>query len=184
MTTHYAWSGSKVRLRPVKPEDWADFHNNDLDSENARLCDEIHFPRSEEGTGMWAVQQAQNGPDGDNVFLAIVTHDGTLVGSVCTVSCNARTGTFKYGISIFRSYWRNGYAKDALKTLLRYYFEELRYQKVNASVYAFNDGSAALQEHLGFQLEGTLRNMIYTKGRHYDEYIYGLTKAEFEQLYG
>ncbi|AZN41220.1 GNAT family N-acetyltransferase [Paenibacillus albus] len=184
MTIHYAWSGSKVRLRPVRPEDWAEFHNNDLDSENARLCDEIHFPRSEEGTGIWAVHQSQNGPDGDNVFLAIATLDGTLVGSMNTMSCNARTGTFKYGISIFREHWRNGYATDAVKTVLRYYFEELRYQKVNASVYAFNDGSVALQEHLGFQLEGKLRNMIYTKGQHYDEYIYGLTKAEFEQLYG
>lgn len=184
MSIQYAWSGSKVRLRPVKPEDWESYHNNDLDSENARLCDEIHFPRSEEGTQKWAEEQANNATDGDNVFLAIETHDGTLVGSMNTWGSNARTGTFKYGISIFRDHWRNGYATDAVKTVLRYYFEELRYHKVNAHVYAFNEGSAAFQEQLGFKLEGTIRDMIYTKGRHYDEYIYGLTKTEFAQLHG
>ncbi|MFC8683846.1 GNAT family N-acetyltransferase [Brevibacillus porteri] len=39
--------------------------------------------------------------------------------------------------------------------------------------------SQRLHEHLGFQLEGTLRNIIYTNGQHYDEYIYGLLKSEF-----
>ncbi|MGX4584456.1 GNAT family N-acetyltransferase [Paenibacillus chitinolyticus] len=62
------------------------------------------------------------------------------------------------------------------------YFEELRYQKVTAHVYAFNEGSIALQEHLGFVQEGRLRNMIYTKGQHYDEFVYGLTKREYEML--
>ncbi|KRE52378.1 GNAT family N-acetyltransferase [Paenibacillus sp. Soil522] len=181
--SNYAWDGLKVRLRPVLPSDWDKFHNNDLDSVNARLCDEIHFPRSEEGTRQWAERQALNTLNGDNVFLAIETFDGTLVGSICTNSCNSRNGTFKYGVSIFRDHWRNGYASDAIKVVLRYYLEELRYRKVNAHVYAFNDGSVALQERLGFIQEGMIRDMVFTKGQYYDEYIYGLTKNEFEKLF-
>ncbi|WP_458461304.1 GNAT family N-acetyltransferase [Paenibacillus sp.] len=95
-----------------------------LDSENARLCDEIHFPRSEEGTKAWAENQSAYSSNGDNVFMAIETLDGTLVGSISTNSCNLRCGNFKYGVSIFREHWRKGYASDAIKILLRYYFEE------------------------------------------------------------
>lgn len=178
----YVWAGEKVRLRPVLPTDWEQFHKNDFDSENARLCDELHFPRAEEGTQAWAERQSVNGLNGDNIFMAIETLDGILVGSINTNSCNPRCGNFKYGVSIFREHWRNGYASDAIKILLRYYFGELRYCKVNAHVYAFNDGSAALHKHLGFIQEGKIRNMIFTNGQHYDEYIYGLTKNEFEKM--
>lgn len=176
------WSGLKVRLRPVIPLDWKEFHENDQDSECARLCDSIYFPRSEDGTKAWAERTSSKTSEGDNVFLAIETLDGTLVGSITANSCDARNGTFKYGVAIFRNHWRKGYASEAIRILLRYYFEELRYRKVNAYVYAFNDGSRALQEHIGFVQEGVLREMIFTKGQHYDEYVYGLTKDEFEKL--
>jgi RimJ/RimL family protein N-acetyltransferase len=65
---------------------------------------------------------------------------------------------------------------------MRYYLEELRYRKVNAHVYAFNEGSVALQEHLGFIQEGRIRDMIFTKGQHFDEFVYGLTKSEYEKI--
>lgn len=97
-----------------------------------------------------------------------------------TSSCDRRHGTFKYGVAIFRGHWRNGYASDAIRILLRYYFEELRYQKVTAHVYAFNEGSIALHEGLGFVQEGRLRNMVFTMGQHFDEFIFGLTKGEYE----
>ncbi|MCY9658808.1 GNAT family N-acetyltransferase [Paenibacillus chondroitinus] len=179
---NYIWSGKKVRLRPVLASDWEKFHLNDLDSEGARHCDVIYFPRSEEGTKAWAANQAGNVPVSDNVMLAIETLDGELVGSISTSSCDRRHGTFKYGVAVFREHWRKGYASDAIKILLRYYFEELRYQKVTAHVYAFNEGSVALHERLGFVQEGRLRNMIFTKGQHFDECLFGLTKGEYENL--
>ncbi|MBP1965476.1 GNAT family N-acetyltransferase [Paenibacillus aceris] len=179
---NYIWSGKKVRLRPILSSDWEKFHQNDFDSEGARYCDIIYFPRSEEGTKAWASQQSVNAPVGDNVMLAIETLDGELVGSISTNSCDRRHGTFKYGAAIFRGHWRKGYASDAIKVLLRYYFEELRYQKVTAHVYAFNEGSIALHEQLGFVQEGRLRNMIFTKGQYFDEFVFGLTKSEYEKL--
>ncbi|WP_078554426.1 GNAT family N-acetyltransferase [Bacillus alkalicellulosilyticus] len=179
---NYIWSGKKVRLRPILASDWEKFHQNDFDSQGARLCDVIYFPRSEEGTKSWASNRESEYVNGDNVILAIETFDSELVGSINTNSCDARHGTFKYGVAIFREHWRKGYASDAVRIILRYYFEELRYQKSNAYVYSFNTNSIALQEHLGFTQEGKLRNMIFTNGQHYDEYVYGLTKSEYEHL--
>lgn len=177
------WSGSKIRLRAILSIDWEKFHANDLDSESARLCDMIYFPRSEQGTKSWTEQQAHQVPRGDNMMLAIETIDGELVGSINTYGCDPRHGTFKYGVAIFREHWKQGYASEAVNNILiGYYFKELRYQKVTAYVYAFNEGSIALQERLGFVQEGKLRNMIYTNGRYFDEWIYGLTKSEYEAL--
>ena len=173
------WEGKKVRLRPILPGDWVKFHQNDQDSESARLVDIIHFPRSEDGTRTWTEQQAAKGPSGHNMMFAIETLEGELVGGMNSHTCDTRNGTFKYGIGIFRTNWRKGYASDAVRILLRYFFGELRYEKVNAGVYSFNENSIRLHEHLGFKLEGTLRNMIFTNGVHHDEFIYGLLKSEF-----
>ncbi|MFB7816995.1 GNAT family N-acetyltransferase [Paenibacillus chitinolyticus] len=75
----------------------------------------------------WAGDQASKNPDGDNFSLAIETLDGELIGSIVADSWATRHGTFKYGAANFREHWRNGYASEAVKILVRYYFEELNF---------------------------------------------------------
>lgn len=175
------WEGQKIRLRAVLPEDWEKFRENDQDSEIARAADAIYFPRSEARTRAWAEEQATRAADGDNMRLSIETLDGEFVGTINAFFCDRRNGNFKYGLAIFRPYQRLGYASEAVKIFLRYYFDELRYEKVTANVFGFNEPSMRLHEHLGFTQEGRLRNMVYTDGQYYDEYIYGLLKSEFER---
>jgi len=110
--------------------------------------------------------------------------DGELVGSINSTDCNPQSGTFSYGISIFAEHRRSGYALDAVRILLRYYFEERRYHRAGATVYGFNEPSIALQEQLGFQLEGRQREMIFTKGKRHDVLLFGLTADEFWTKWG
>ncbi|MFN8537426.1 MAG: GNAT family protein [Thermomicrobiales bacterium] len=48
--------------------------------------------------------------------------------------------------------------------MLRYFFEELRYQKAYVGVYSFNEASLGLFAHLGFVQEGRQRRMVFTRG--------------------
>jgi RimJ/RimL family protein N-acetyltransferase len=41
-----------------------------------------------------------------------------------------------------------------------------------------------LHEKLGFQLEGRLRRVVYTRGQYYDELYYGMTAEEFAARFG
>ncbi|MFT3654578.1 hypothetical protein DALLNEIH_00998 [Bacillus sp. B01(2024)] len=68
--------------------------------------------------------------------------------------------------------------------VLRFYFLELAYQKVNTTVYSFNNNSIRLHEKLGFMKEGQLRNVIFTKGAYYDNICFGMTREEFELNHG
>ncbi|MDP5276274.1 GNAT family N-acetyltransferase [Chengkuizengella axinellae] len=172
------WEGKVVKLRPIETSDWEEFHKDGLDSEIARLNDTIYGPRTQEGTRKWTEDESNKGWDGHHFRLAIENHDGDLVGSINTFDCDSRNGTFYYGVSIFREYWKKGYASDAVKIILRYFFDELRYQKANALVYNFNEGSIHLHNHLGFTKEGCLRNMVYTNGEYHDI----LTKEEFQSF--
>lgn len=142
------------------------------------------LPRSEEGTRRWAEKKAEEEPQGDNISLAVETLEGELVGSLDAHHCEPRDGSFRYGIALFRPHWRSGYATEAVRLLLRYYFHELRYEKATAHVYAFNEASMRFQEALGFQLEARLREQIFTNGRRHDELIYGMLRHEFDARFG
>jgi len=178
--THNFWQGSKARLRALEPRDWEVFHAFDADTEVARLCDQVHFPRSSEGTQAWAKEEATAKPGSDAFRWVIENEAGVIVGTINTFGCDRRTGAFKYGLAIAREHWRRGYAREAICIVLRYYFRELRYQKVNVHIYDFNEASIKLHEKLGFQHEGRLRRMLYADGAFHDEIHMGLTAEEFE----
>ena len=168
-----------MRLRGVEPEDWEQFHGFDQDSLSARSADILRPPRSEAGTRQWAEESATTKVTGDDFGLAIENLDGDVVGHLSTSGTDSRAGRFSYGVAIGRAFHRRGYASDAIILLLRYMFGERRYHKAEAEVYAYNESSLALHDHLGFQREGRLRDHEFFGGRHYDVMIFGLTADEF-----
>ena len=173
------WQGQRIRLRGIEPDDWATFQRWDQDSELARLCYHIEFPRSAEGTKRFAAEAAVTGSKGQAYRWMIETLDGAPAGTINTHSCDPRHGTFGYGLAIAPEHWRRGFASEAICLVLAYYFRELRYQKATAHVYAFNEASIRLHEKLGFQLEGQLRRMVFTDGAYHDELVFGVTAEEF-----
>jgi RimJ/RimL family protein N-acetyltransferase len=108
--------------------------------------------------------------------------EGEIVGNIATFGCNRRFRVFKYSIVLKRAFWRNGHGREAVTLILRYYFRELRYQKVPILTYSFNERSIRRHEALGFIFERRLRRMTYTSGRFYDEGYYGMAAEEFDQL--
>ena len=174
------FEGKLVRLRAIEASDWETHMQWDRDTEKARLLYEIPFPQSTLSTRHWAEGEAQRRENGEEHRLQIETLDGVLVGTMSTQRCDLRCGTFMYGLAVIGEHQRKGYASEAIWLLLRYYFQERRYQKCNAEVFSFNQPSQKLHESLGFTLEGRLRRMIYTNGEFHDALYYGITKEEFE----
>jgi RimJ/RimL family protein N-acetyltransferase len=105
--------------------------------------------------------------------------DGKLVGSIATHHSDQRAGVFSYGLHVKQQYRGKGYASDAICLILRYFFQELRYQKCNVEAMEVNPGSQGLHEKLGFQTEGRRRRVVYTYGKHSDMIEYGMTLEEF-----
>ena len=94
-------------------------------------------------------------------------------------NADRRNGVFEYGIALGRAHWRKGYASDAIRLILNYFFRELRYQKALVTVYGFNEASLRLHQKLGFQIEGRMRRMIFSHGSLHDEIVLGLLAEEF-----
>jgi len=178
------WQGNKVRLRAVRVDDWQDFFVFGQDTEVSQSAYEIPFPSSEDSVKEWTRKTALTEPTGDVFRWVIENDESQFVGTLNTFDCVRRFGTFKYGIAVKREFWKRGYASEAIRLVLVYYFHELRYQKVTSHVYDFNEASLKLHERLGFQREGRLRRMGFTNGKFFDEIMLGMTVEEFDAKWG
>lgn len=178
MATNF-WQGKLVRLRAIEIADWETVFNWNLDSEMIRQLDFVWPPQSKEAVRRWAEQKATERPQNDSYFWGIENQAGELVGQISTHDCDARAGNFEYGISVREEHRGKGYAAEAITIVMRFFFEELRYQKATIHVHANNEPSIGLHQRLGFQEEGRLRRVVYTKGHYYDELIFGMTAEEF-----
>lgn len=180
--TENFWQGQRVRLRPWTRADLDASLAEESDSEAIRVLEGgVQPPRSREMLEVWFERYvSQANPD--ILSFAVESLTGELVGAANIRDWNNRHGTFTFAIRIYRAYQRKGYARDAVRLLLRYGFGELRCQKANSATLASNQASINLHHTLGFQDEGRLRRNCYTNGRYQDEVLFGLTREEFEQM--
>lgn len=185
MESYNFWCGETIRLRAIEQKDIDNLLHSpeEPDSELERFDDAIGFPTSLEQQRMQLEDEmARRERTDESYFWMIENQEGQVVGNIATFDCNRRFGVFKYSIVLKRAFWGKGYGREAVRLVLRYYFRELRYQKVTILIYSFNERSIRFHEATGFTFEGRLRRMVYTNGRFYDELYFGMTAEEFDQL--
>ncbi|MEH7125667.1 GNAT family protein [Bacillus sp. JJ1532] len=86
------------------------------------------------------------------------------------------------GFELSKSYWGQGLASEALEAVIRYGFEHLKLQRIEALIEPPNIPSQKLTEKQGFIREGLLRNYEFTCGKFDDLYMYSLLKQDFDIL--
>ena len=185
-TSGYFWQGRKVLLRPPRASDWQLLYEEERDSEGIQLLEAgIQLPRSperiQETMKEW-LERYNKQDDATSLVFIVETPDEQPVGMAVLHSRNARNGTFSFAIRIYRLYRGHGYAKDAVQILLKYGFEELRYQKANSVTTSNNEASIYMHQELGFRIEGRLRHNVYTGGEYSDEVLFGMTRDEYDAL--
>jgi RimJ/RimL family protein N-acetyltransferase len=175
--------GKKIRLRALEPADAQHFIRWNLDSERGRCLDFLWPPQSAVSVQTWVDEQSRRRLEANDGYTWMIENEkGEPVGSIGTHACVPRYGTFSYGLAVAAEYQHKGYASEAILLILKYYFDELRYQKVMACVNGDNEASIRLHQKLGFQLEGTHRRMFFSKGQYLDILWFGMTVEEFHQL--
>jgi RimJ/RimL family protein N-acetyltransferase len=177
------WVGKRVRLRAVEPGDAAAHHRFNQ-SVDYGLLDQIYPPQAAGRVEEWAERKGKAGFDDETYSFQIVALESDeLAGHIATHHADHRVGTFAYGLNVLDGFRGKGYAQEAICLVLRYYFQELRYQKVNVDVMAGNAASTRLHERMGFVAEGRRRRSAYTCGELTDVLLYGMTAEEFRELY-
>jgi RimJ/RimL family protein N-acetyltransferase len=178
------WQGKSVRLRSIEPDDGPFLFELSKDTDTrVGLSATIDLPRSLASCVKWAEEASKEPPKPESCTL-VIERKGSPMGTICPHHPDAKAGVFRYGIQILPGHRRNGYAREAVLLVLRYFFDFLRYQKCSIGVYSFNTISARFHESLGFTQEGCTRRAAYVAGRFYDCFAYGMTAEEFRAKHG
>ena len=180
------WQGQRIRLRAPTEKDLQGYFLTPeaFNTASQRSGDRVLFPVSPEQRKARMDAFSRQDPSSDEYFLLMEDNEGTAVGNINSHSADRISGNFSYGIGVRPEFRGKGYASEAIRLLLRYFFDELGYQKCNAHVYDFNPDSMRLHERFGFVLEGRVRRGHYAGGRFCDVFHYGITREEYRERYG
>lgn len=83
------------------------------------------------------------------------------------------------GYVLSRSHWGRGLMPEAVREVVRFGFEELDLNRVEARCFAGNVASARVMEKAGMAYEGTLRGREYVKGVYRDMRVHSILRGEF-----
>ena len=136
---------------------------------------------SVEGADRW-FDDMQGKQGKEQYYLGIFSLKGRLLGDIqiASIDWRNRTATLGYGISRTRDRGK-GYATDAVRTLLRFAFDELDLYRITAEAADHNTASRRVLEKCGFLQEGCCRQAVYSGGERHDRIVYGLLRPEFQE---
>ena len=107
--------------------------------------------------------------------------DRMLIGTCTLFQFHGPSRRAEMGYVLGRPYWGFGYMNQALRALLRYAFETLDLNRLEADIDPRNTASAKTLERLGFQKEGYLRERWIVDHEVSDTALYGLLRREWQE---
>lgn len=88
------------------------------------------------------------------------------------------------GYDLNPHYQKQGYMQESLQMIMRYFFEDMGYHRLEAIIVDQNISSIHVIERAGFKQEGKMKEWMYHAGLdcYFDAYIYALLDSEYERL--
>jgi RimJ/RimL family protein N-acetyltransferase len=89
--------------------------------------------------------------------------------------------SFELGYFLGESYWGQGIMTKAVQLMIEHGFLNLDVERIFSSVFGFNKASQRVLEKCNFKMEGIARQAIYKKNTFFDEYLYGMTRNDWQK---
>ena len=103
-----------------------------------------------------------------------------LIGTIGYINwVKARGHRAEIGYDLLAAYRRRGIMTEAMGEVLRYGFEKMGLNRIEALVVPWNDASIGLLQKLGFHQDGVLRERTYFHCRYIDDLCFSLLAREF-----
>lgn len=102
-----------------------------------------------------------------------------VIGSCGFLNLTSKHHRSEIGIELSKEHWGKGIASEAFEAVIRYGFEQMDLQRIEALIELPNIPSQKLTEKQGFVRESLLRSYEFTCGKFDDLYMYSLLKQDF-----
>ena len=167
--------GEKIRLRLLEREDLIRIANwRNLPEATEQFFSPWPITYSEQGR--WYEQYLAGT---DRMFIIEPLANLKAVGMLALVNIDRQHQRAELGrVMIDPDYCGQGYARDAVKTLIRFAFGELNLQRLYIETLSENVKAIHLYDMCGFRLEGKLRQHVWKRGLFRDVTVRGVLKGE------
>ncbi|MCX6647969.1 MAG: GNAT family protein [Candidatus Bathyarchaeota archaeon] len=113
--------------------------------------------------------------------VAELKETGAPIGTIGLYLYSAKNRRAEIGYDMLKEHWGKGLMAEAVEEILRYGFEELNINRVEATTDSKNVASVHVLERSGFKQEGLLRERYsYAEGFH-DELFFGLIASDWRR---
>ena len=107
--------------------------------------------------------------DSERHFAIERKDDRTHIGNASIHDIEWVSRTARFGLFVGEpSAWNRGFGSDAIRTLVRFAFDEMNLRKLRIDVFEYNDRAKHILETQGFVQEGRLRQEFYREGSYHD----------------
>jgi diamine N-acetyltransferase len=165
--------GKKVKLRALEPEDLELLYSWENDTSNWDISGTL-TPYSKYILDQYLASSHQDIYTGRQLRLMIVKNDLSerCIGCIDLFDFDPKNKKAGAGILIGSEDERGkGYGFEAMQLLLGYGLQTLDLHQIYANIMVGNEPSLKLFQKLGFEITGTKKDWIYSKGEWKDEYL-------------
>lgn len=158
----------RLSLRPLEPSDAPAIFAYASDPEVARytLWEAHRSPAdSERYIEQYVLPNYRRGiPDSWGIGLK----DGPVIGTIGFFWASEKDRCLELGFALARSHWGRGLATEAARGAVTWALASLPVERLQARCKRENARSARVLEKAGFEPEGTLRSLLFDRGRYWD----------------
>lgn len=104
---------------------------------------------------------------------------GEVIGTIGYMWIQHEHGSAEVGYSLSHPFWNRGIMTEALKAVLKYSFDSLHLNRIEAQHETLNPASGAVMRKCGMTREGTLRQRLLNKGKYVDVDLYAILRSEW-----
>lgn len=126
----------------------------------------------------WLAGQKQN-PRNSYTFCIDLPDTNQFIGLIGLHVGKQNYRTAEVWYKIHKNYWRNGYATEALTSVLGFCFIDLKLHRIEAGCAVENLASIKVLEKVGMIKEGMKRKILPVRGEWMDNYFFAILEEDF-----
>lgn len=113
------------------------------------------------------------------IWVIVPKSLGEPIGGISVVALDDDIGMVEIGYCIGKKWWSNGYTSEALKELIRFFFDQVGVNRIQAKHDPRNAFSGRVMMKCGLKYEGTMRQNNINNLGIVDSSIYAILKEDY-----
>lgn len=178
MTEHPTLYTERLILRPHTIWDADDMQKLINDEDIASTTFNLPYPYGLEDAIEWLTKREDDYIETGSPQFAITCKDGQFIGGI-GLRINQQHEHGEIGYWIGKAYWRKGYCTEAACAVVKYGFEVMKLNRIQATHMTRNPASGRVMQKVGMRHEGRLRQERKKWDTFEDMELYSILKGEY-----